>query len=278
MNLSEHILDVSESTFESLVIMQSHEVPVVVDFWAPWCGPCHVLSPILERLAIEAGGSFLLAKINVDENPNLSIRYGVQGIPAVKGFVNGEVKSQFVGAQPEPVVKRFVSELAPSQAEHAVKKGKSLLSTRHWREAEKAFREITDEDETNAAAALGMVESLIMQGKGREALVITENFPAGTEWATIERLKPLANLMAQVEENGLYPEDDPLEAEFFQAARMLVKGNIPAGMDGLLDILRQDKKYRNGEPKDVLLAIFELLGQDDPMTREYRDELASILF
>lgn len=278
MNLSEHILDVSESTFESLVIMQSHEVPVVVDFWAPWCGPCHVLSPILERLAIEAGGSFLLAKINVDENPNLSIRYGVQGIPVVKGFVEGEVKSQFVGAQPEPIVKRFISELAPSEAEHAVEKGKSLLITRHWQEAEKAFREITDEDETNAAAALGLVESLIMQGKGSEALAITENFPAGTEWATVERLKPLAKLMAQVEDNGPYPEDDVLEAEFFQAARMLVRGNIPAGMDGLLDILRQDKKYRNGEPKDVLLAIFELLGQDDPMTREYREELASVLF
>jgi putative thioredoxin len=229
-------------------------------------------------LAIEAGGSFLLAKINVDENPNLSIRYGVQGIPVVKGFVEGEVKSQFVGAQPEQIVKRFISELAPSEAEHAVEKGKSLLITRHWQEAEKAFREITDEDETNAAAALGLVESLIMQGKGSEALAITENFPAGTEWATVERLKPLAKLMAQVEDNGPYPEDDVLEAEFFQAARMLVRGNIPAGMDGLLDILRQDKKYRNGEPKDVLLAIFELLGQDDPMTREYREELASVLF
>ena len=158
------------------------------------------------------------------------------------------------------------------------KKGKSLLGTRHWKEAEEAFRDVTDEDETNAAAALGLVESLVMQGKGNEALAITKNFPAGTEWATIERLKPLANLMAQVEENGPYPEDDPLEAEFFQAARLLVKGNMPAGLDGLLDILRQDKKYRNGEPKDVLLAIFELLGQDDPVTREYRNELASVLF
>lgn len=278
MNLSEHILDVSESTFENLVIMQSHEVPVVVDFWAPWCGPCHILSPILERLAIEAGGSFLLAKINVDENPNLSIRYGVQGIPAIKAFVEGEVKSQFVGAQPEPVIKRFIHELAPSETERAVEKGKSLLGTRHWQEAEEAFSEIADEDETNAAAALGLLKSLIMQGKGSEALAITQNFPPGTEYATVERLKPMANLMAQVEENGPYPEDDSLEAEYFQAARMMVRGNIPSGMDGLLEILRQDKKYRNGEPKDILLAIFELLGEDDPLTREYRDELASILF
>lgn len=278
MNLSEYILDVSEATFESDVLMQSHQVPVVVDFWAPWCGPCKMLGPLLERLAIEGGGAILLAKVNVDENPGLSIRYGVQGIPAVKAFVNGEVKSQFVGAQPESIVRRFVSELAPSESEIALSEGKSLLATRHWSEAENAFREILLEDETNSSAALGLLKSLLMQGKGGEAYTVIGSFPAGTEWAAAEKLKPLASFMAEVEENGPRPEDDPQEAEFFQSARLIVKGNLPAAMDGLLDLLRFDKKYRDGEPKALLLAIFELLGDDDPMTREYRNELASILF
>ena len=101
MALSEHILDVNEATFENEVVLRSHQVPVVVDFWAVWCAPCSMLTPILERQAIEAGGGFLLAKVNVDENPNLSIRYGVRGIPAVKAFVDGKVVSEFVGAQPE---------------------------------------------------------------------------------------------------------------------------------------------------------------------------------
>lgn len=278
MTLSEHILDVSEPTFESDVLMRSHQVPVVVDFWAPWCGPCKMLGPMLERLAIEGGGSFLLAKVNVDENPNLSIRYGVQGIPAVKAFVNGEVKSQFVGAQPESIVRRFVSELAPSESDLALEEGNSLLATRHWPEAQGAFQEILNEDETNSAAALGLLKSLLMQGKGKEATAVIGNFPPGTEWAAAERLKPLALFMAEVEGNGPRPEDDPREAEFYQSARLIVKGNLPAAMDGLLDLLRFDKNYRDGEPKALLLSIFELLGDDDPMTREYRNELASILF
>jgi putative thioredoxin len=278
VNLSEHIVEVSETTFENEVILRSHELPVVVDFWAPWCGPCHMLSPILERATIEAGGSFLLAKVNVDENPNLSIRYGVQGIPAVKAFVNGEVKSQFVGAQPEPVVKRFLQELAPSEAEKAAEEAMSLLATRHWAEAESAFGEVYEEDEGNAAAALGLLKSQIMQGKANAALEIVRDFPPGTEWATAERLKPLVQLMAEVEENGPHPENDPLAAEFYQALRLLVRGNLPAAMDGLLDVLREDKHYREDAAKEVLLAIFELLGDDDPLTPQYRNELASILF
>lgn len=278
VSLSEYILDVDEATFDSDVLLRSHELPVVVDFWAPWCGPCRILGPMLERYAIEAGGSFLLAKINVDKNPNLAIRYGVQGIPAVKAFVNGEVKTQFVGAQPESLVRRFIQELAPNEADRAVEKGNSLLATRHWAEAEAAFREVFEKDETNAAAALGLVKSLLMQGHAQDANSILENFPAGTEWAAAERLKPLAKYMADVEGNGPHPEDDPIAAEFYQSARLIVRGNIAAAMDGLLDILRQDKHYRKGQPKGVLLALFELLGNDDPMTREYRDELASILF
>jgi putative thioredoxin len=278
VTLSEFIVDVSEATFETDVILRSHEVPVVVDFWAPWCGPCKMLSPILERLAIEAGGSFFLAKINVDENPNLSIRYGVQGIPAVKGFINGEVKGQFVGAQPESLVRRFVEALAPSEAEKAIEEANSLLATRHWVEAEERFREVYQENEINAPAALGLVKSLLMQGKGKDASVILNRFPAGTEWAIAEQLKPLAKYMAEVENNGPYPEDDPLAAEYYQSARLIVRGNVPAAMDGILDLLRQDKKYRQGEPKAILLAIFQLLGEHDPITRQYRDELASILF
>jgi putative thioredoxin len=278
VSLSEFIVDVSEATFETEVLLRSHEVPVIVDFWAPWCGPCKMLGPLLERMAIEAGGSFYLAKINVDENPNLSIRYGVQGIPAVKAFINGEVKGQFVGAQPESLVKRFMEGLLPSEADRVIDEANSLLATRHWSKAEQAFREVLEEDDSNSAAALGLVKSLLMLGKGKQATSMIERFPLGTEWALAERLKPLAKYMAEVEDNGPHPEDDPLLAEFYQSARLILRGNLPAAMDGLLDLLRQDKNYRNGEVKAILLAIFQLHGEDDPLTREYRDELASILF
>ena len=105
-----------------------------------------------------------------------------------------------------------------------------------------------------------------------------KNFPIGEEWAAAEKLEALANLLAEVEDGGPYPEDDPLAASLYQAARLIHRGNLAGAMDGMLDILRQDKRYRDGLVKDVLLGIFILLGDDDPLTREYRSELASVLF
>jgi putative thioredoxin len=276
--LSEHILDVNETTFENEVVLRSHQVPVVVDFWAAWCGPCSMLTPILERQAIEAGGGFRLAKVNVDENPNLALRYGVRGIPAVKAFVDGKVVSEFVGAQPEGRVSLFIQNLVPSEADKELAEAMSLLATRHWAEAEAAFDEVFQADDSNAPAALGLVKSKLMQGKGSQALMILNRFPAGSEWATAEGLKPLAELLAEVEESDPADDLNGLSASLLQAARLIARGNLPAAMDGLLDILRQDKSHREGLPKKVMLSLFALLGDEDPLTRQYRDELASVLF
>jgi putative thioredoxin len=277
VTFSEHILDVSEATFEREVLLRSHEVPVVVDFWALWCMPCKVLGPLLERMAIEGGGIFRLAKVDVDQNPNLALRFGVRGIPAVKGFRNGEVVAEFVGAQPEAVVRRFIQGLAPTEADQALERARGLLATHHWPEAEAGFREVLEREETSGAAALGLVHSLLMQGKGSEALALLKQFPPSNEVVLAERLRPLAELLAGVgaDRAGV---DDPLEASLMQAGRLIARNNLPAAMDGLIDILRQDKRYRGGLPKDILLAIFALLGDEDPLTRQYRDELASVLF
>jgi putative thioredoxin len=237
-----------------------------------------MLGPILERLAIEGGGRFTLAKVNVDENQSLAVRYGVQGIPAVKAFRNGEVVSQFTGAQPEPRVRGFIEQLAPSPADEAVAEARSLLSTRHYGEAEEAFREVYQQDDSNAAAALGLVKSMLMQGHGDEALKILESFPSGPERAEAEKVKPLAELLVEAEACDQVEHEDPLEAQLHNAGRLIRRDNLQGAMDGLLEVLRQDKKYRDGQPKAVLLALFELLGDKDPLTREYRDELASILF
>jgi putative thioredoxin len=121
------LVDVDEATFEAVVLKGSSERPVVVDFWAPWCGPCLMLGPILERVVADQGGSVLLAKLNTDENPAISARYGIRGIPAVKAFQNGQVVNEFVGAVPEPTVRAFVAQLAPSPHAAAIREARVRL-------------------------------------------------------------------------------------------------------------------------------------------------------
>jgi len=271
------IIDVSEATFEYEVIAHSHQVPVVVDFWAPWCGPCRTLGPMLERLARDANGAFRLARVNVDENPRLATRFGVQGIPAVKAFKGGQEVAQFVGAQPESMVQRFVRELAPRVADRALVEARGFLVARHWPEAEEAARRALTDDPASSAAALCLVKALLTQGKGAPALQVMDAFPGGNEVVAVERLRPLAQLMLRAAEaspaNG-----DPAKAEYLQCARLIARGNFAAALDGLLDVLRRDKHFAQDEARQVFLAVLELMGEEDPQTRTYRDELASVLF
>jgi putative thioredoxin len=271
------IIEVSEATFEYEVIAHSNQVPVVVDFWAPWCGPCRTLGPMLERLAREANGAFRLAKVNVDENPRLATRFGVQGIPAVKAFKGGQEVSQFVGAQPESMVQRFVRELAPRAADRALVEARGFLVARHWPEAEEAAQRALTDDPGSSAAALCLVKALLAQGKGAPALEVMDAFPGGNEVVAAERLRPLAQLMLRAAEaspaNG-----DPTEAEYLQSVRLIARGNFAGALDGLLDVLRRDKHYAQDQARQVFLAVLELMGEEDPLTRAYREELASALF
>jgi putative thioredoxin len=277
MGPSNYILEVTEADFEYEVIAHSQQVPVVVDFWAEWCGPCKMLGPILERLAEDAGGGFRLAKVNVDDNPNLALRYNVRGIPAVKAFQNGQVVAEFVGAQPELKVKAFLRELAPSQGDLAIEKGLSMLANNQWATAETIFQEILSDQPDLPPALLGLAKSLLGQGNSPAAKALLSDFPASREYAAAEKLRPLATALAQT--SGTDDENEEfLAAAYNRALRLIGLGNLPAALDGLLDILREDKHYRDDEARKVILGVFELLGEESDLTREYRREMASILF
>jgi putative thioredoxin len=277
MMASEHIINVSEGDFEYNVLAYSQQVPVVVDFWAEWCIPCRTLGPMLEKLAHEGQGAFRLAKVDVDANQGLATQFNVYSIPAVKAFHNGKVVSEFVGVIPEPRLREFVRALAPSELDLSLEKGQSLLKLEQFRSAEQTFRQVLSKDPSQPAALLGLAKSLLRQGDSFEALDILEHFPASREFSAAQSLLPLADILEQME-NGDAWNEDPLDAAFNRSVNLTKRGNLPAALDGLLDILRENKDYRNGAARKAILGIFELLGEDNALTRQYRQELASVLF
>jgi putative thioredoxin len=276
MMTSDFIVDVNEQDFEYEVIAYSQNTPVVVDFWAPWCIPCKTLGPQLEGLAEEAKGGFRLARVNVDDNPNLAIRFGVRSIPAVKAFQSGQVVTEFTGAQPEARVREFIRNLAPSAADLLLEKAASLTLLHQWAPAEQTYRQILEESAAQPAALLGLAKVIVAQGRTDEALQILEHFPASKEYGTAQLVLPLAIAMADLKRSAA--DDDDASASYWNALRLASRGNIPSALDGLLDILRQDKAFRGGQARKVYLGLLELLGENDPQTRQYRADLASVLF
>jgi putative thioredoxin len=277
--MSHHIIDVSENDFQAEVLLHSNQRPVVVDFWAEWCVPCKTLDPILEKLTDAANGAFRLAKLDVDANPKIANDYGVRGIPTVKVFRNEQVVAEFSGARTETQVREFLNALAPATVDLAVGRADNLLTQEKWGQGEDIYRETLEENPDHPAALLGLARSLLAQGMAIEALPILRAFPVSKEYTKAEQLIPLAQAMADLDSGDeTNDEEDPLSIQLNAAIRLVTHGRIFAAMDGLLDILRQNKRYKQEKIRRLVLGMLTLLGDDNPQTRTYRSELTSLLF
>jgi len=191
-----HVIEVGEADFEDRVVQASRTTPVVVDFWAGWCRPCLVLSPLLEGLAAEFAGRFVLAKVDVDANEGLAARFGVRGIPSVKGFRDGQVVAEFVGAQPEELVRRFLDRVVPSEADERVTTARETGSAE---DAEAAYREALALDPSNAGAVAGLARLLLDRGEVEEARSLLGSVPAEGD---VRRLLAEVDLRAASGEPG----------------------------------------------------------------------------
>ena len=236
-------IDVTDATFGTEVIERSRTVPVVVDLWAEWCGPCRTLGPILERVVDDTDGKVVLAKVDVDANRQVAEAFQVQGIPAVYALRDGQVVDGFVGAQPEATVREFVARLLPSEEEDAVAK---LLAQGD----EPALRQVLDAEPGHPEAVVRLAELLVGQGGDAatsEALALLERIPESAETRRVAALARVGN-----EVGG-----DAVTAE----------------LDELLDRVKDDE-----EARQRYLDLLEVLGADDPRTATYRRTLTSRLF
>jgi putative thioredoxin len=279
MTGSEHIITADENTFPYEVLAYSSQTPVIVDFWAEWCQPCKHLSPMLEQLTVDAEGAFRLAKIDVDENPRLVMDYDIRGIPAVKAFRNGQMVAEFSGLRPEAELREFLRQIAPSVSDLALEKGKALLARGQWSAARDAFRLVIKRDPDHASGLLGLAKSYLAQGDAEATLPILHEFPVSKEYAMAEQLLPLANALVSLDlQAGVEEKNDDWHPVYIRALGLISQGKLEAALDGLLDVLRANRNYLDGEARKVLVAALQLLGEDHPQSRSYRAELSSLLF
>ena len=277
--------DVTEENFEHEVLERSNEVPVLVDFWAPWCGPCKTLGPVLEKLSDEHNGDFRLAKVNVDENPQLAGVFGIQGIPAVKLFKDGDLASEFTGALPEPMVREFLSKFLPSAADKEAAEAAELEAAGKTAEAKQRYQAIVDGNPQHPQALLGLGRIAATEGDNDGALdyfekvsLVAEERKEADRW--IARLSLQSGAADNVNALREKVKADPnnLEARFELAQALAGAEKYEEALKEFLGIVRTDRGFQDDGARKAMVQIFEVLGSDDPLTDQYRSELASVLF
>lgn len=283
--VSADIVDVSEKDFENSVLKASEIRPVVVDFWAPWCGPCRVLGPLLEKIAGENTGRLVLAKVNVDQDPGLADSFGIRGIPAVKAFRNREIVDEFTGALPESEVRSFFSALLPTEADEAADRARKLEQEGKLEQAEEAYRSALSVDPRHGRALVSLAKILEARNEEGEALRLAESVVGEPEEAEADRIAARLRLRRGVhkdEEEGFRKrvQSDPsdLEARLALARLLAAREEYEEALEELLQILRRNRSFRDGEAQKTMLEIFEAVGPRSPLAEKYRTEMAKLIF
>ena len=263
------IVEVTDETFVASVIEESKRRPVVVDFWAGWCQPCRIIAPVLEQLAEEHRGEFLLAKLDVDRNPQVSTAFRISSIPAVIAFRDGRPVNEFVGAIPEPQIRRFIDTIVPSEADRLTDRAREAEGAGRTEEAERLYREALAADASDAAATLGLARLAALRGDVEEARSLVLPLRPDPE---AERL------FAAIEISEWTGPDANGAGPLRSAERAAAEGRFQEALEVFLAAVRNGSDEDRQAARQDMLKVFSVLGEEDPVTVEYRRKLAAALF
>ena len=291
---TEAVKDSNTQSFAADVLDASREVPVVVDFWAPWCGPCKTLGPIIERAVAAAGGTVKLVKINIDENQELAGQLRIQSIPAVMAFKDGQPVDGFVGALPESQVKSFIDQLAgqtgPSPVDQALEQATALMAEGQHQEAGALYSQVLQHEPGNVAAIAGMARCLIAAGDLDGARQLLDTTPEDlAKHADIAGARTALELADQAQQGGDGGDLDELrdrlaadandhQARFDLAIALFGGNQRQAAVDELLEIIGRARQWNDEAARKELVKLFEAMGFTDPITVDARGRLSSLLF
>ncbi len=286
------VKNTTTASFMADVIDASMEVPVVVDFWAPWCGPCRTLGPMLEKAVAATRGAVRMVKLNIDENPDLAQQMRIQSIPAVYAFKDGRPVDGFVGAVAESQIKAFVGRLAgkagPSPLEEALEMAKQALAEGDAGGAANIFSQILERQPDNIGALVGLARCALAENQPAEARDILARVPADQHknvdvvavTAALELAEAAAKASGASREFEARLERDPNdhEARFELATALFASGKREAAVDALLHIVKADRSWNDAAARKQLVKLFEAMGPTDPLTVSARKRLSSVLF
>ncbi len=285
------IIDGSEATFMADVIEGSAEVPVIVDFWAPWCGPCKQLGPALEAAVTAAKGKVRMVKINVDESPNISAQLRIQSIPTVYAFFQGKPVDGFQGALPASELKNFVEKIGALGGDgglaEAIEAAEAMLTEGEAADAAETFAAILGEEPENAIAFGGLLRAQLALGEVAQAEVLLASVPAKIANAKeVEAARAQIALLHQAANAGPVAElraavaADPAnhQARFDLAQALHASGEVEEAVEMLLELFRRDREWNDGAAKAQLFTIFDALTPKDPVAIKGRRKLSSMIF